>query len=268
MTHTYECALRWADMDLLGHVNNVRYLDLVAAAREALFAGHPAGRAEVRSHRVEFLAPLVFRRAPITVDSWVTASGDGEAHLAHEVYDEADTGRTVHLRVSTVLRHDLDPKERALAEQHAGSDHAWREVPADRRPPRVHYDLHVRPSDLGARGTMSDSSVLELLQESRVRYLMGLHTPGERWTQHVIARTDVDYRRPIELRPAPYDVASWIGHLGGKSFSICAEVRDGEEVLAEATVVVVAFDTETQRPAPMAETQRTRLQAEVGQTDA
>ena len=30
MRHTYSCPLRWADMDLLAHVNNVTYLDYVA----------------------------------------------------------------------------------------------------------------------------------------------------------------------------------------------------------------------------------------------
>ena len=51
--HTYQCPLRWADMDLLGHVNNVTYLDYVAEARQALFAGHSAGRASVTRHQVD-----------------------------------------------------------------------------------------------------------------------------------------------------------------------------------------------------------------------
>ena len=45
MPHTYECPLRWADLDLLGHVNNVTYLDYVEEAREALFDGlRPGGQ--------------------------------------------------------------------------------------------------------------------------------------------------------------------------------------------------------------------------------
>ena len=49
---------------------------------------------------------------------------------------------------------------------------------------------------------------------------------------------------------------SWIGHLGTKSFTIRAQVCDGELLLADAAVVMVTFDKETQRPAPMADTQR------------
>ena len=33
MRHVYECPLRWADLDLLGHVNNVIYVDYLQEAR-------------------------------------------------------------------------------------------------------------------------------------------------------------------------------------------------------------------------------------------
>jgi acyl-CoA thioester hydrolase len=79
----------------------------------------------------------------------------------------------------------------------------------------------------------------------------------------VIARTDVQYLRPMPFREAPYVVHSWIGSVGTKSFTICAEVRDEDAVLTEATVVMVTFDKETQRPAPMAQSQRERLEQEL-----
>ena len=50
----------------------------------------------------------------------------------------------------------------------------------------------------------------------------------------MVARTDVDYLAPVAHRPEPYDVRSWIGHLGSRSFTIRAEVRDGDRVLARA----------------------------------
>ncbi len=95
--------MRWADMDLLGHVNNVTYLDYVAEARENLFAGHPAATAAVARHQVEFVKPLVFRRQPVLVDTWVTDIADDEVTLAHEVYDDAG-GRRVASGPSTCAR--------------------------------------------------------------------------------------------------------------------------------------------------------------------
>ncbi len=264
MPHTFECELRWADMDQLRHVNNVRYLHYVAAARRSVFDGLAAGQAPVGRHQVQFASPLVFRRHPVHVDSWVTAVTDAEVALAHEVYDEQGSDRTVYLRVSSVIEHAVDDRERALAESLLAPDHAWRTVEHDRRPARSVYRAQVRPSDLDERGLVSDTAVFEFLQESRVQYLMNLHTRGQTWTQHVVARTDVQYRRPIPFRATPYEVHSWVGHLGRRSFTVCAEVRDADTVLAEATVSMVTFDPETQRSAGMAPTQRARLEAELG----
>ena len=96
-----------------------------------------------------------------------------------------------------------------------------------------------------------------------MQYLMNLHTRGQDWTQHVVARTDVELLRPIPFRTAPYEVHSWLGRLGTRSFTICAELRDADTVLAEATVSMVTFDPQTQRSAEMAPTQRAKLEAEL-----
>ncbi len=79
--------MRWADMDLLGHVNNVTYLEYVAEAREDLFQGTGVDPKAVTGHQVEFASPLVFRRQPVLVDTWVTEVGEDSVTLAHEIYD-------------------------------------------------------------------------------------------------------------------------------------------------------------------------------------
>ena len=94
--HTYECALRWADMDQLAHINNVAYLDYVQEARIAMFALHPGlheassgdGLVVVR-HELEFLAPLKFRKRPVLIDTWITEVRAGSFTMAYEVYDPA-----------------------------------------------------------------------------------------------------------------------------------------------------------------------------------
>src|SRR5690348_11101629 len=118
--------MRWADMDMLGHVNNVRYLDYVAEAREQLLRGTPAAHAPVRRHQVEFSAPLVFRRRPVLVDSWVTAVENNRLALAHEVYDETDGDRTVYLRTSSVLATGLTASAHEVAHLGLEPDHIWR----------------------------------------------------------------------------------------------------------------------------------------------
>jgi acyl-CoA thioester hydrolase len=258
--------MRWADMDLLGHVNNVTYLDYVAEAREDLFPGSPTGRAPVTRQQVEFVAPLVFHRRPVLVDSWVTSVTGESLGLAHEIYDAPrtpDGERVVHARVSTLLDARPTALERAVLEAQLAPDHEWRPMAVDARPHGDVYPLTVRRSDVDERGFVRDVAFFEYFQEARIQFIMNLHTRGEAWTHHVIARTDVDFLERVPHRREPYAVRSWIGRVGTRSFTVQAEVLDGERVLARASVVMVTFDKETQRPTDMAPAQRHRLLQEL-----
>ena len=71
--------LRWSDMDAYGHVNNVQFLRLLEDARVIGFQewfGQDRSMLDegvlVARHEIEYLAPLVFRIAPIQVDMWAT----------------------------------------------------------------------------------------------------------------------------------------------------------------------------------------------------
>ena len=263
--------MRWADMDLLGHVNNVTYLDYLAEARLEMFAGLAAGRARVARHRVQFAAPLVFHRHPVRVDSWVSSSTENEITLEHEIHDLVeDVGggelRTVYVRATTVLAHRLDPTETDVVDRHRGAPQEWRDACGPERAPRASYPLKLRRSDVDARGEASDVAHFEFFQEARIQYVMNLHTRGQQWTQHVVAFTDVEYHAPVEHRAAPYAIRSWVSSIGTRSFTIESELRDDDRVLASAAVVMVAFDMDTQRPVEMADSQRERLERELAES--
>ena len=72
MRHVYECPMRWADMDLQGHVNNVVYVDYLQEARVDLLRVHARdGLAEalvVVRHEVHYRAPLTFRFRPVSIE--------------------------------------------------------------------------------------------------------------------------------------------------------------------------------------------------------
>lgn len=256
--------MRWADMDLLGHVNNVTYLDYLAEARRALFAGRPAAEAAVAHHQVEFRSPLVFRRRPVLVDTWVTGVDTDEVTLGHEVYDDGEEGRTTYLRAASTLAHHTTEAESEVLDRHRGRPEEWRTLQTRPRGARGStYLAAIRRSDTDEHNQLRDVAHVELFQEARIKFLMGLHTRGQQWTHHVVARTDVDYLVPVPLREAPYVVHSWLGHLGTRSFTIQADLCDDDRVLARAAVVMVTFDSKTQRPADMAELQRARLAEEL-----
>jgi acyl-CoA thioester hydrolase len=119
--HIYLCPLRWADMDSLGHVNNVTYADYLQESRVDMLRVHAPARggeelAEgvvVVRHEVEFLAPLVFRFEPVRIESWVTRIRAASFTMAYEILDEQPDGsRTVYLRARSVLTPYLFAEER------------------------------------------------------------------------------------------------------------------------------------------------------------
>jgi acyl-CoA thioester hydrolase len=143
--------MRWADLDLLGHVNNVVYVDYLQEARVDLLRTHRptltselAEAAVVVRNEVTYLAPLTFRFEPVAVEVWVSELRAASFTLAYEIYqaDPADPdnpdARRVHARATTVLTpyvfaterpRRLTAEERATLERYVEPA-----VPRDRTP--------------------------------------------------------------------------------------------------------------------------------------
>lgn len=282
MRHVYECPLRWADMDMLGHVNNVTYVDYLQEARIDMFATHAGftGVAELAEgvvvvrHEVEFVQPLIFHRRPVKVEVWITEVRAASFTMAYEVYDDPRPGReedrTVYLRASSVLAPYVFATEapRRLSATEREVLHRFLEPAGSRAPMstdgagRHVYPIKVRFSDVDVYRHVNNVKYFEFFQEARIQYLATLYDRRGSWGDHVVARTDVDYRAPILYRLEPYDVHSWVSHVGNRSFTIASEIHDGERVLARAQVVMVTFDRESGRSSEMPEHQRVRLLAE------
>lgn len=97
-------------MDAYGHVNNVQFLRLLEVARvigfQAWFGQDRSLLNEgvvVARHEIEYLAPLDFRHAPISVDMWATEIAGSSFSIAYEVRDPADVGTTLYARAETTL---------------------------------------------------------------------------------------------------------------------------------------------------------------------
>ena len=125
---------------------------------------------------------------------------------------------------------------------------------------RHRYDCHVRFSDVDVYGHVNNVKYFEYYQEARLAFLMSLgRDAGEKGFSLVVARLDVDYKRPILFRPEPYLVESWVTRVGRSSFDINSEIRDGETVLSRAQAAMVTFDLEEQRSRPLTDGERRRL---------
>ena len=284
MRHVYECPMRWADLDLLGHVNNVVYVDYLQEARVDMIRKHvPETRPEgteltegvvVVRHEVTYLAPLPFRFRPIHIECWVTELRAASFTMGYEVFDEDEGGhRTTYARATTVLTPYVFATERPRRLSDPEREILTRFLePTEKRPrqrldpppehTRAHYPLHVRFSDVDVYGHVNNVKYFEYFQESRIQMLSELTAGLD--SEHepmglVVAQTDVDYRVPILFREEPYDVWAHIAHVGTKSFTLESEIRDGETLLSRARVVVVFFDARTQRATEPSAEYRARL---------
>jgi acyl-CoA thioester hydrolase len=287
--HVYDCPVRWADLDLLGHVNNVTYVDYLQEARvDMLLTQSPDTRAVdlaegvvVVRHDVRYVAPMGFRLEPVKIACWVTQVRAASFTMAYEVYDETPDGeRTVYLQAKTLLTpyvfaeerpRRITADEKATLERFLGDEPlaTVRERSQPKHLDTGHYALHVRFSDVDLYGHVNNVKYFEYFQEARIRYLMRIFDvagPGERAVPLVIAQMDVDYRVPILFRPEPYDMHSWVSSVGNSSFVIESEIRDGETLLSRARVVAVTFDAAAQKATPAPAAHRSALMAELTRT--
>ncbi|MBA8796104.1 acyl-CoA thioester hydrolase [Friedmanniella endophytica] len=113
--HRASARTRWSEMDVYGHVNNVKFFDYVSEARNLLLAavtgldpaapGTPEVGWVVARQDLDYLLPIDFRRAPYEVRTAVEQVGRSSARLAAEIVDP-DDGRRFARAVSVVVRVD------------------------------------------------------------------------------------------------------------------------------------------------------------------
>ncbi len=101
---TYDCHVRFSDVDAYGHVNNVKYFEYLQEARIALITGLGGLGAGgfgvvVAQVDVDYRAPMFFREEPYAVDVWVSRVGRTSFVVGSEIRD----GDTVLSRGRVVM---------------------------------------------------------------------------------------------------------------------------------------------------------------------
>ena len=121
------------------------------------------------------------------------------------------------------------------------------------------YACHVRFSDVDVYGHVNNVKYFEYYQEARIDFLRVMREPDQPHLATVVARIDVDYRRPLLFRPEPYVVATRVSRVGTSSYALDSEIRDAAAdgtVLSRATAVLVAYDLSEQRSRPLTARER------------
>ncbi len=93
MRHIAKIPVRWGDLDALGHVNNVALVQLLEEALVSLITElgwtgetHALGFYVVR-HEIDYIAPIMYRIEPLTVEVWVDHIGTSSWTLSYDVLD-------------------------------------------------------------------------------------------------------------------------------------------------------------------------------------
>lgn len=222
--------MRWADLDLLNHVNNVVYADYAMEAYAALVDHGDVAPGPIARATVEFRRPLLLSREPVVVESTV----DGPT-----VRQEIRSGESATVFASVELVHgEVEPA-----------------TPHDTRDDEP-YALRVRRSDLGPDGAATLVTLFEYSQEARIHRISGALrglTPG----RFVVGRVTVHPGEPLTWRPDAYPVHTDVTRVGGSSMTLSSVIDGGRHGSAEA--VLVGFDTDAQTSRRLDEDERADL---------
>jgi len=288
--HVYDCPLRWADMDSLGHVNNVVYVDYLQELRVDMLRIHAPGPeaadlAEgvvVVRHELEFLRPLVYRDRPVRVEGWCEQVRAASFRLGYEILDpEGPNGdRQVYVRASSMLApfsfashrpRRIGERERVALQRYvepamlepAPSIRAERLL-AD-GPPGHAYSCRVRWSDIDSYGHVNNVKYVEYFQEARIQFVREALESEDAADlgSFVVARVDVDYRRPLEFQTEPVWVRTWVTRIGRSSFELQAAVCDEAGIYATSRAIAVGFDRRTGHARPLSAAERRALEPQL-----
>jgi acyl-CoA thioester hydrolase len=135
------------------------------------------------------------------------------------------------------------------------------------------YECPLRWADMDAFGHVNNAVFLRYLEEARVDLFFRLareamsEGPGDFESGVVVARHEIDYRRPLTYRAEPVTVELWVTRLGAASLTLAYEVKDvpgamagaadGEETLyAQAASVLVPYDLRRGAPRRLTDSER------------
>ncbi|WP_395294074.1 acyl-CoA thioesterase [Kitasatospora hibisci] len=118
------------------------------------------------------------------------------------------------------------------------------------------YACPLRWSDMDAFGHVNNVVFLRYLEEARIDFMFTQAAEagaGEFAGGSVVARHEIDYKRPLVHRPEPVTIETWVTKIGVASLTVAYEIKDTAEdgtetVYVRASTVVVPYDLAEGRP--------------------
>ncbi len=102
---------------------------------------------------------------------------------------------------------------------------------------RVHGEVTLDDRHQGAPGFAHGGAVATALDDTLGTLLVVLRHPG------VTARLEVNYRRPAFLHRR-FELEAWVERVEGRKIEMAAEMREGSDIVADATALFIQVDRE------------------------
>lgn len=109
-----EIVVRFSDIDLMGHVNNVLYFDYLQEARADFIRRlYPGVEVDwhyvVVRHEIDYRRPINYQAAPVVIETWISRVGGASFTFKYRVLDEYGE---ICAEATSVLAH-IDPSSGA-----------------------------------------------------------------------------------------------------------------------------------------------------------
>lgn len=228
----HQVPVRWADLDVMRHLNNARFMELAEHSAQLLIRGR-LWRAPGTPFNLQatYLAPVSRSGQSLIIRNVIH-----ERTLTQDILQDAGAGDLVGCAQLVISPAATETSGRPAAD-------AW----------SFDHELHSRPADKTDDGTFTLASYFTYAQEARIRLFAELlDSPGVH--DFVIAHVSLDVNTPLTWQPEPHPVKSRIGHLGSSSVHVETEFGAGEVI---ARTVVVGYDSLAQHSRPLSADERT-----------
>jgi acyl-CoA thioester hydrolase len=123
------------------------------------------------------------------------------------------------------------------------------------------HETTVRFGDTDAMGHVNNAKFATYLEDARVGFFRA--TTGETVSLAglILARTEIDFVRPILFGAGPVRTTVWVEHVGTKSFRTGYTMEQEGAVVGRAIAVLVAYDYAAGSSRPLSDDERALLSA-------
>lgn len=113
------------------------------------------------------------------------------------------------------------------------------------------YRCPLRWSDMDAFGHVNNVAYFRYLEESRVDLVFRLapqHEGKELSRGSVVGRQEIHYLHTMDYRTEPIVVETSVVDIKAAALTLAFVIRDGDDVYARGSTVLIPYDLETGRP--------------------